>query len=142
MAIRRFRDFNYNNEEEAGRALRYLAPSLSASSRLFSELNRNTRDFERFIVQTGRLTTDLAARGIDVDNVTHVINFDLPNEPETYVHRVGRTGRAGASGIAISFCSVDERDSLHDIERLTRQRLRTEVERRPAAVVAGRGEPM
>jgi ATP-dependent RNA helicase RhlE len=69
------------------------------------------------------VATDLAARGIDVDDITHVINFDLPNEAETYVHRVGRTGRAGASGIAISFCSADERDSLRDIERLTKQRL-------------------
>ncbi len=69
------------------------------------------------------IATDLAARGIDVDDITHVINFDLPHEPETYVHRVGRTGRAGASGFAISFCSRDERDFLRSIERLTRQRI-------------------
>jgi ATP-dependent RNA helicase RhlE len=70
------------------------------------------------------VATDLAARGIDVNDITHVINFDLPNEPETYVHRAGRTGRAGANGIAISFCSTDERSYLRDIERLTRLRLR------------------
>ena len=62
--------------------------------------------------------TDIAARGIDVDDLSHVINFDLPNVPETYVHRIGRTGRAKASGIAISFCSPDERDDLRSIERL------------------------
>jgi ATP-dependent RNA helicase RhlE len=64
------------------------------------------------------VATDLAARGLDVDAVTHVINFDLPNVPETYVHRIGRTARAGASGIAISLCSADEREFLDDIERL------------------------
>jgi ATP-dependent RNA helicase RhlE len=64
------------------------------------------------------VATDIAARGIDVDEVTHVINFDLPNESESYVHRIGRTGRAGLNGIAYSFCSTDERDYLRDIERL------------------------
>ncbi|MCA1999497.1 MAG: DEAD/DEAH box helicase, partial [Hyphomicrobiales bacterium] len=67
------------------------------------------------------VATDIAARGIDVDGVTHVINFDLPNVPESYVHRIGRTARAGAAGIAISFCSGEERPYLRDIERLTRQ---------------------
>ena len=55
------------------------------------------------------VATDIAARGIDVDDVTHVINFDLPNEPESYVHRIGRTARAGASGTALSFCDTEER---------------------------------
>ncbi len=64
------------------------------------------------------VATDLAARGIDVRDVDHVINFDLPNVPETYVHRIGRTGRAGATGIAVSFCDIDEREYLEDIERL------------------------
>lgn len=66
------------------------------------------------------VATDIAARGIDVDGVTHVINFELPNIPESYVHRIGRTARAGASGIALSFCAKDERPFLRDIERLTR----------------------
>jgi ATP-dependent RNA helicase RhlE len=66
------------------------------------------------------VATDIAARGIDVDAVTHVINFDLPNVPESYVHRIGRTARAGAAGIAISFCDGEERAFLRDIERLTR----------------------
>lgn len=64
------------------------------------------------------VATDLAARGIDVDGVTHVINFDMPNEPESYVHRIGRTGRAGAAGIAMSFCSSAEREELRAIEKL------------------------
>ena len=69
------------------------------------------------------IATDLAARGIDVDGITHVINFELPNEPETYVHRIGRTARAGASGSAVSFCDLDETIYLHDIEKLTHQKM-------------------
>lgn len=64
------------------------------------------------------VATDIAARGIDIDELSHVINYDLPNEPETYVHRIGRTGRAGLSGIAISFCDFDEKAYLKDIEKL------------------------
>ncbi|TXN73142.1 DEAD/DEAH box helicase, partial [Methylobacterium sp. WL18] len=67
------------------------------------------------------VATDIAARGIDVDGVSHVVNFDLPNVPESYVHRIGRTARAGATGLAISFCNDEERAYLRDIERLTRQ---------------------
>ncbi len=69
------------------------------------------------------VATDIAARGIDIEGIGHVINFDLPNVPETYVHRIGRTGRAGASGVALSFCDAEERDYLVDIERLIRQRV-------------------
>jgi ATP-dependent RNA helicase RhlE len=69
------------------------------------------------------VATDIAARGIDVDNLTHVINFELPNVPETYVHRIGRTGRAGASGIAISFCDAEERAYLKDIQKLINQNI-------------------
>jgi ATP-dependent RNA helicase RhlE len=64
------------------------------------------------------VATDIAARGIDVDELTHVINYELPNVPETYVHRIGRTGRAGASGIALSFCDAEEAEFLHDIQKL------------------------
>ena len=64
------------------------------------------------------VATDIAARGIDVDGITHVVNFDLPSEPESYVHRIGRTGRAGAEGIALSFCSSSERLELRAIEKL------------------------
>ena len=65
------------------------------------------------------VATDVAARGIDVKGLSHVVNFDLPNDPESYVHRVGRTGRAGATGVAISFCAAGERPYLSAIERLT-----------------------
>ena len=65
------------------------------------------------------VATDIAARGIDIDNLTHVINYDLPNIPESYVHRIGRTGRAGAAGMAISFCDAEERAYLKDIQKLT-----------------------
>jgi len=67
------------------------------------------------------VATDIAARGIDVDGITHVINFELPNEPESYVHRIGRTARAGAAGIALSFCDSSERSHLRGIERLTKR---------------------
>jgi ATP-dependent RNA helicase RhlE len=69
------------------------------------------------------VATDIAARGIDVEGVSHVVNFDLPNVPESYVHRIGRTARAGADGLAISFCNEEERAYLRDIERLTRQKV-------------------
>jgi ATP-dependent RNA helicase RhlE len=64
------------------------------------------------------VATDIAARGIDIDDLTHVINFELPNIPESYVHRIGRTGRAGASGIAIAFCDAEEKEYLKDIQKL------------------------
>ncbi|MEQ8459277.1 MAG: DEAD/DEAH box helicase [Sandaracinaceae bacterium] len=80
------------------------------------------------------VATDIAARGIDVEGITHVINFDLPNVPETYVHRIGRTARAGASGIALSFCEQEERPYLVDIERLIGQHLdRVEQHHYPAS---------
>jgi ATP-dependent RNA helicase RhlE len=67
------------------------------------------------------VATDVAARGIDIELVTHVVNFELPNVPESYVHRIGRTARAGAEGVAISMCDAEEREYLRDIEHLTRQ---------------------
>jgi ATP-dependent RNA helicase RhlE len=81
------------------------------------------RALEAFKKGNARLlvATEVAARGIDVDNITHVFNYDLPNVPEQYVHRIGRTARAGARGIAISFCAPDERAYLKDIEKLTQQ---------------------
>jgi ATP-dependent RNA helicase RhlE len=93
------------------------------------------RALEAFRSGTTRVlvATDVAARGIDVDGISHVFNFDLPNVAESYVHRIGRTGRAGASGHAVSFCDpLDERSLLRDIERLIRQTL---------PVVSETGEP-
>ncbi|RIA37522.1 ATP-dependent RNA helicase RhlE [Hephaestia caeni] len=80
------------------------------------------------------VATDIAARGIDVSGVSHVFNFELPNVAEQYVHRIGRTARAGASGVAISFCADDERPYLRDIERVTRQKVT--IEPLPADFVA------
>jgi ATP-dependent RNA helicase RhlE len=82
------------------------------------------------------VATDIAARGIDVDGITHVVNYELPNEPESYVHRIGRTARAGARGIALSFCDREERAYLRDIERLTKQPLRV-VADHPYRAAAG-----
>ncbi len=69
------------------------------------------------------VATDIAARGIDVDDISHVINYDLPNVAETYVHRIGRTGRAGSSGVALSFCAGNERPYLKDIHKLIKQQI-------------------
>jgi ATP-dependent RNA helicase RhlE len=76
------------------------------------------------------VATDIAARGIDIDQLPHVVNYDLPNIPEDYVHRIGRTGRAGATGEAVSLVCVDEHDMLKDIEKLIKQTL-------PRAVIPG-----
>lgn len=82
--------------------------------------NARQRALNNFKTRQTRVlvATDIAARGIDIDELTHVINYELPNVPETYVHRIGRTGRAGANGIAFSFCDMEERAYLHDIHKL------------------------
>lgn len=82
--------------------------------------NARQRALTNFKNRTTRVlvATDIAARGIDIDELTHVVNYELPNIPETYVHRIGRTGRAGASGIALSFCDAEEGECLHDIQKL------------------------
>jgi len=91
--------------------------------------NKSQNQRERVLgaFRSGKLkvlvATDIAARGIDVDGISHVINYDLPNIPESYVHRIGRTARAGAEGIAISFCDSEERAFLRDIEKLIQVRL-------------------
>lgn len=84
------------------------------------------------------VATDIAARGIDIDLVTHVVNYELPEVPEAYVHRIGRTARAGASGFAISLCDGEERDLLRAIERTTRQQIPSEDRRNDASLVADR----
>ncbi|MDD3346478.1 DEAD/DEAH box helicase [Oscillibacter sp.] len=81
------------------------------------------------------VATDIAARGIDVPELSHVINYELPNEPETYIHRVGRTGRAGLGGIAISFCDYDELDYLKDIEKLIGKTIPRETSKWPMEIL-------
>jgi ATP-dependent RNA helicase RhlE len=78
------------------------------------------------------VATDVAARGIDIEEISHVIQFDLPNVAETYVHRIGRTGRAGAGGAALAFCDPEERPFLRDIEKLIRKRIPVVAHRPPA----------
>ena len=99
--------------------------------------NKSQNHRERVLAafRTGEIrmlvATDIAARGIDVDGISHVVNFDLPNIPETYVHRIGRTARAGADGIAISLCAGEEMAYLRDIEKLIRVALPKEDRRTP-----------
>jgi ATP-dependent RNA helicase RhlE len=104
--------------------------------------NARQRALEQFRSGSVRVlvATDIAARGIDIDNVTHVINFELPNEPESYVHRIGRTARAGTSGIAISFCDASENAFLRQIERMTKTPiLVAQGQQMPDAPPPGRG---
>jgi ATP-dependent RNA helicase RhlE len=108
----------------ADRVVRRLAAAGIPAAAIHGNKSQPQREKALADFRDGRsrvlVATDIAARGIDVDAVTHVINFDLPNVPESYVHRIGRTARAGAAGIAISFCDGEERAFLRDIERLTR----------------------
>jgi ATP-dependent RNA helicase RhlE len=108
----------------ADKVVRHLEGHGVASAAIHGNKSQGQREraLAAFRAGTTRvlIATDIAARGIDVDGVSHVINFDLPNVPESYVHRIGRTARAGAAGIAISFCNTEERAYLRDIERLTR----------------------
>jgi ATP-dependent RNA helicase RhlE len=92
--------------------------------------NHRQRALSNFKAGTTRVlvATDIAARGIDVDELTHVINYEVPNEPETYVHRIGRTGRAGAFGTAFTFVEEEERAYLQDIQKLIRKQIDVDKE--------------
>jgi ATP-dependent RNA helicase RhlE len=108
----------------ADRVVRSLVKAGIAAQAIHGNKSQNQRDralasFRKGEVRT-LIATDIAARGIDVDGISHVVNFDLPNVPETYVHRIGRTARAGAEGIAISLCDAEETAFLRDIEKLIR----------------------
>jgi ATP-dependent RNA helicase RhlE len=109
----------------ANRLAEQLAKSGVKAEAIHGNKSQGARQRALADFHSGRVTTlvatDIAARGIDVDGISHVINFDLPNEPESYVHRIGRTARAGADGIALSFCDADEIAYLKDIERTIRQ---------------------
>ena len=111
----------------ANRLAGQLAKSGFSADAIHGNKSQNARQRALAAFKTGEcrvlVATDLFARGIDVAEVTHVINFDLPNEPESYVHRIGRTGRAGRTGIALAFCDPSERGHLAAIEKLTRVRL-------------------
>ncbi len=104
--------------------VRALAKAGLAAEAIHGNKSQNQRERVLAAFRAGKVrtlvATDIAARGIDVDGISHVVNYDLPNIPESYVHRIGRTARAGAEGIAISFCDGEERAYLRDIEKLIR----------------------
>jgi ATP-dependent RNA helicase RhlE len=106
----------------ADNAVKALRKNGITAEAIHGDKSQNTRQrvLESFKNQeiSVLVATDIAARGIDIDNLPYVLNLDLPNIPETYVHRIGRTGRAGNSGVAISFCSADELPYWKDISRL------------------------
>lgn len=99
-----------------------------------NERQRVLDDFKRGRIHI-LVASDIAARGIDIDDITHVFNYEIPEQAETYVHRIGRTGRAGSTGIAISFCGREERKYLNGIERLTKKQLAI-VDKHPYSHVA------
>jgi len=109
----------------ADKVVRGLAKAGIAASAIHSNKSQNQRERVLMAFRSGEVrtlvATDIAARGIDVDGISHVVNFDLPNVPETYVHRIGRTARAGAAGTAISLCDAEELPFLRDIEKLIRR---------------------
>ncbi|MBS1563324.1 MAG: DEAD/DEAH box helicase, partial [Bacteroidetes bacterium] len=109
----------------ADKVAKYLNRSGIRAEAIHGNKSQNARQSALGNFKTAKtrvlVATDIAARGIDIDELGHVINFDLPNVPETYVHRIGRTGRAGASGKAVSFCDREERPFLRDIEKLIRK---------------------
>ncbi len=111
----------------ADRVARHLGSSGVNAEAIHGDKTQSARQraLERFRSGSVRVlvATDIAARGIDIDDVSHVINFELPNEPESYVHRIGRTARAGANGIAISLCDQSEQPFLRQIEKLIRSNL-------------------
>jgi ATP-dependent RNA helicase RhlE len=111
----------------ADRVVKLLAGNGIAANAIHGNKSQPQRERALGLFKSGEVpilvATDIAARGIDVSGVSHVVNFELPNVPEQYVHRIGRTARAGNSGIAIAFCAEDERPYLKDIEKLTRQKV-------------------
>jgi superfamily II DNA/RNA helicase len=111
----------------ADKVVRGLQKSGFSAEAIHGNKSQNQRERVLADFRSGKLrtliATDIAARGIDVDGVSHVINYDLPNVPESYVHRIGRTARAGAEGVAISFCNHEEAAYLRDIERTIRMKI-------------------
>ena len=99
-----------------------IAAEVIHSDRTQGARQKALEDFKKGRVRV-LVASDIAARGLDVDDISHVINYDIPDEAETYVHRIGRTGRAGQAGRALSFCGLDERSNLRAIERLIKRQL-------------------
>jgi ATP-dependent RNA helicase RhlE len=119
----------------ADRVVRHLVRAGIRALAIHGNKNQNARNRALADFKGQRppvlVATDIAARGLDIDEVSHVVNYDVPNVPETYVHRIGRTGRAGASGTAVSFCDGDERAFLTAIERLTRNKINVREDQPP-----------
>ncbi|MDB4954527.1 MAG: helicase [Myxococcales bacterium] len=111
----------------ANRISEHLEKAGIGAEAIHGNKSQNARERALANFKAGKIrclvATDIAARGIDIDDVTHVVNFDIPEVPEQYVHRIGRTARAGAAGMALSFCDADERADWRNIERLTRQEI-------------------
>jgi ATP-dependent RNA helicase RhlE len=111
----------------ANRVAEHLSRTGVVAEAIHGNKSQNARQRALEMFRDGKarvlVATDIAARGIDIDNISHVVNFELPNEPESYVHRIGRTARAGTDGIAISFCDASERNYLRDIERLIHMKI-------------------
>jgi superfamily II DNA/RNA helicase len=131
----------------ADKVVRGLQKAGHTAEAIHGNKSQNQRERVLAAFRDGKLrtliATDIAARGIDVDGVSHVVNYDLPNIPESYVHRIGRTARAGADGVAISFCDHEERAYLRDIERLIRMTIPSTDRRtsKPAAHAADHAAP-
>ncbi|MBU0615622.1 MAG: DEAD/DEAH box helicase [Nanoarchaeota archaeon] len=114
-------------KHKANKVAAFLSKNNISSDAIHGNKSQSSRTNAIKNFKTGKIkvlvATDIAARGIDIDNISHVINFEIPNEPESYVHRIGRTARAGAEGTAFSFCSADERNFLRNIERLIKKNI-------------------
>jgi ATP-dependent RNA helicase RhlE len=123
-AMRRVLVFS-RTKHGANRIAEHLVKAGIGAEAIHGNKSQNARERALVGFKSGKtrvlVATDIAARGIDIDDVTHVVNFDVPEVPETYVHRIGRTARAGASGMALSFCESTERTDWRNIEKLTRQ---------------------
>jgi len=123
-AMRRVLVFS-RTKHGANRIAEHLLKAGIGAEAIHGNKSQNARERALAGFKAGRtrvlVATDIAARGIDIDDVTHVVNFDVPEVPEAYVHRIGRTARAGAAGMALTFCDADERQDFRAIEKLTRQ---------------------
>jgi ATP-dependent RNA helicase RhlE len=114
-------------KHKSNQVAKFLSANNIPAEAIHGNKSQNARTKTMSNFKTGKikvlLATEIAARGIDIDNITHVINYELPNEPESYVHRIGRTARAGTEGTAHSFCSADERKYLSEIEEIIKMKI-------------------